>query len=447
VVLLSGHAALRDLGRGAFQEMDQAKLAAPLAKASWVSQGAAEVAADFERALGIAASGRPGPVHLSLPQDVLEGDAPLDVALPPMETAHAALDAGIFIERLRRARRPLILAGPASLKRAFAPRLAELASALGIPAIGMESPRGIADPSLGAFAAILARADCILLLGKRLDFTLRFARPPVVDGDCAFLQVDADAAEIERSRRAVGSRLEATATVDLGAALDALTGGARKHAAMGGGWSDEVRAAIAFRPAAWDAVSSSTAGRLHPVQALRPLQALLDGHPDSIFVSDGGEIGQWAQACLRAPHRVINGVAGAIGAALPFALAARLAQREAPVIAVMGDGTFGFHCAEIDTAVRYGLPFVAVVGNDARWNAEYQIQLREYGSARATATSLLPTRYDQVAAAFGGHGELVTEARELLPAARRALQSGLPACLNVMIEGLPAPDIRAGATS
>jgi acetolactate synthase-1/2/3 large subunit len=161
-----------------------------------------------------------------------------------------------------------------------------------------------------------------------------------------------------------------------------------------------------------------------------------------VLVSDGGEIGQWAQACLAAPHRVINGVAGSIGAALPFALAARLAQPIAPVIAVMGDGTFGFHAAEIDTAVRYRLPFVAVVGNDARWNAEYQIQLREYGPERLVGCELLPTRYDQVAAAFGGFGERVTEAQQVLPAAHRAIDSRLPACLNVMIEGLAAPDIR-----
>jgi acetolactate synthase-1/2/3 large subunit len=105
----------------------------------------------------------------------------------------------------------------------------------------------------------------------------------------------------------------------------------------------------------------------------------------------------------------------------------------------MGDGTFGFHPAEIDTAVRYRLPFVAIVGNDARWNAEYQIQLRAYGSERLVGCELLPTRYDQVAAAFGGYGELVTEATGLLPAVRRAIASNLPAVVNVMIEGLPAP--------
>jgi acetolactate synthase-1/2/3 large subunit len=139
---------------------------------------------------------------------------------------------------------------------------------------------------------------------------------------------------------------------------------------------------------------------------------------------------------------VINGVAGSIGAALPFALAARAARPGAPVVAVMGDGTFGFHPAELDTAVRYGLDFIVVIGNDARWNAEYQIQLRAYGEGRTVATELLPTRYDEVARGFGGHGEHVTDPAQVLPAARRALAAKKPAVVNIMIEGLAAPSIR-----
>jgi acetolactate synthase-1/2/3 large subunit len=178
------------------------------------------------------------------------------------------------------------------------------------------------------------------------------------------------------------------------------------------------------------------------VQALHALQPFLDANPDSVFVCDGGEFGQWAQACLDAPSRVLNGVAGSIGASIPFALAARMARPRAPVIAALGDGTFGFHCAEIDTAVRYGLPFVAVVGNDARWNAEYQIQLRDYGPERLVGCELLPARYDLVAQAFGAHGELVTDAGAVQAAARRAVESARPAVLNVMVEGLAAPNVR-----
>jgi acetolactate synthase-1/2/3 large subunit len=168
------------------------------------------------------------------------------------------------------------------------------------------------------------------------------------------------------------------------------------------------------------------------------VQKLLEA-PDAVLVSDGGEFGQWAQACLSAPRRVINGPAGSIGSALPFAAAAKLAYPQARVVAMLGDGTFGFHMSEIDTAVRYGLDYLAVVGNDAAWNAEYQIQLRAYGAARAHGCELLPTRYGAVAAALGAHGEDVLSFDELRSALDRAAVSGVPACINVIIERVAAP--------
>jgi acetolactate synthase-1/2/3 large subunit len=161
--------------------------------------------------------------------------------------------------------------------------------------------------------------------------------------------------------------------------------------------------------------------------------------PDAVFVSDGGEFGQWAQACLSAPHRVINGPAGSIGSALPFAAAAKLAFPKAPVVAMLGDGTFGFHMAEVDTAVRYGLDYLAVIGNDACWNAEYQIQLAAFGKERAKGLDLLPTRYGAVAAAMGAHGEDVSRHEDLDAALKRAMKSGKPAFVNVAIERTAAP--------
>ncbi len=444
VVLLSGHAPRSQLGRGAFQEMRQADVAAPLTKASWASAGPESLAADIARAIRIARSGRPGPVHLSLPNDALDAPAPFEIArdsFAPDEAPLAGDVARQIAERLHRAQRPLVLCGPTLMTRRGREASAALEEALGVPVVGMESPRGVNDPALGAFAEVLARADCILLLGKRVDFTLKFAQAPAIDATCEFVQIDPDRAEHERAAHALGPRLLASAEAGMFAAVDALTKAASR-ASKANPWRGEVRAAIAFRPAAWDQAKASSPGRLHPVQACRPLQAILDAHRDAVFVSDGGEFGQWAQACLNAPHRVINGMAGAIGAAFPFAVAARVALPDAPVIAALGDGTFGFHGAEIDTGVRYGLPFVAVVGNDARWNAEYQIQLRDYGRDRAIACELLPTRYDQVCAAFGGHGEHVTDPAQLLPAVQRAMQARRPAVVNTMIEGLAAPNVR-----
>jgi acetolactate synthase-1/2/3 large subunit len=451
VLLLSGHAPHNQLGMGAFQEMRQADVAEPLTKWSATAGSADSMAQDVGKAIRIARSGRPGPVSLGLPTDALEAACSAQSDPPQsFDAIPQALDpdtAASLIRRLQGAKRPLILTGPAAMAGPALTRARELESACGIPVIGMESPRGVGDPSLGAFAQMLAQADCILLLGKRVDFTLKFGKAPALAADCTFLQVDADAVEFERTRRAVGPRLAEWALADAASALDALL---RADAAASGwhdAWTRDVRDAVAYRPPAWQTASSAVPGRMHPVQALAPLQKLLDSHPDSVFIADGGEIGQWAQACLHAPNRVINGVAGSIGAALPFALAARLARPDAPVVTVMGDGTFGFHTAEIDTAVRYKLPFIAVVGNDARWNAEYQIQLRDYGKDRLIGCELLPARYDAVTAAFGGFGRQVTDPAQVAAAIDDAQRSGLPACLNIMIEGLAAPNVSRPANA
>ena len=445
VVLLSGHAPIQQLGMGAFQEMAQAEMAAPVTKAAWACASADAVAGDLARAVRLARSGRPGPVHLSLPTDALEGSAAaaedrLDFS--PVAEPLVSEAAQRMLAFLQSCQRPLILAGPACMTRPGRALAAALQAASGIPVVGMESPRGIADPSLGAFAEMLAQADGVLLLGKRLDFTLKFGQTPAWHAEARLLQIDADAAEVARTQRAVGARLLHHAQADAISAIAALTAAATKPSTAHAAWLAKVQAALAYRPAAWADARAKGPGQLHPVQALAPLQALLDTHPDAVLVSDGGEIGQWAQACLHAPHRLINGVAGSIGSGLPYALAAGCALPDAPVVAVMGDGTYGFHIAEIDTAVRYGLPAVIVIGNDARWNAEYQIQLKDYGPDRLIGCELRPTRYDLVTAAFGGHGECVTDPAQLLPAALRAQASRLPACVNVMIEGVPAPLIK-----
>ena len=388
MVLISGHAPLDELGKGAFQEMRQADIAAPLCKASWTAQSAQTLGADVAKALRIARSGIPGPVHLSVPNDVL--DAAVDAEIPRDFSLEKPKR---FVVDFSAAKRPLIIAGPAAMR---------MKNRYPVPIVGMESPRGVNDPSLGKLADILKLADAVLLLGKLPDFTLKFGQ--AFSADCRVVQAER---EVE-----VTGRGEA-------------------------GWDESVKAALAWRPAEWPTVKSKPEGPLHPVELCREVQKLLAG--DSVLVSDGGEFGQWAQACLSAPHRIINGPAGSIGSALPFAAAAKLARPESTVVAMLGDGTLGFHLSEFDTAARYGLSYMTVVGNDACWNAEYQIQLRAYGKERAHGLDLLPTRYGAVSAALGAHGEDVSRSAELAPALQRAKNSGKVSCVNVAIERLAAP--------
>lgn len=206
--------------------------------------------------------------------------------------------------------------------------------------------------------------------------------------------------------------------------------------------------AVAWRPEGWSAITSRD-GAVHALDIGRALRAVVDRTPNAVYISDGGEASQWSQACLveSAARRTTNGPGGAIGGDVAFALAAKLAFPDAPVLLTIGDGSFGYHAMEFETAARLRAPFVAIVANDGARNAEYQIQLRNYGAARAKGCQMMQPRYDQLAIALGGHGELGTQAQDLQAAIQRALDSGKPACVNVLCDRIGAPSLsaRAGA--
>ena len=302
---------------------------------------------------------------------------------------------------------------------------AALQAASGVPVVGMESPRGVADPSLGAFAEVLAQADCVLLLGKRLDFTLKFGSAPSLAAAAQVHQVDADGAEIERSRRALGDRLGMATRADTPSALRALTAAARAAgAARSGGvaptssWLADVLGAVAYRPPAWNGARSDMPGRLHPVQMLRPLQALLDSHAESVLVCDGGEIGQWASACLQraASRHQRRRRLDRLGPAV----CARRALRTTRCAGGRGHGRR--HGRLSHRRVRHGAFAMPAVRRRRRQRRALERRIPDPAarlrSRRLLGCELLPTRYDLVAQAFGAHGEQVSDAAAMTAAAR-----------------------------
>jgi acetolactate synthase I/II/III large subunit len=450
LVLLSGHTETTQLGRGGFQELRQAEMAAPVSKASWTATSTATLGADVAKAIRTARSGRPGPVHLSLPSDLLDATvAQGDVQWPepgaftasPVELNDPAADAIFGI--VATAQRPFLLAGPQLANRAGRDLLARIETATHIPTAIMESPRGFNDATLGAFADAIRRADLIILLGKAFDFTLKFGEAPTIDAACRWIVIDPEAALVDRAIGEMGKRVAFACVADTHPAGEALIRGAAGKTPSSAAWFAEVRALLTDRPTAWATLASSTPGKLHPVEVFRALKPHVAKHADTMLICDGGEFAQWGQSVLPVvPRRLINGVCGSIGSSLPMAGAACVLEKDAPVFVVLGDGTFGFHMSEFETAVRCNLPFIAVVGTDARWNAEYNLQVRDYGPNRTIGCELLPTRYDLVVTALGGHGELVQSADELPGAIERSLASGKPSCINVMIESIPAPLVR-----
>src|SRR5262249_2763900 len=273
-------------------------LAAPVAKASWTARSAAALAQDVDRAINTARSGRPGPVHLSLPSDLLDETVGADlIAWPePKQVLGVALHAGIadsVLAAVQTAARPVILAAPYLSSRRGRALLTELEQATGVPAVVLESPRGVADATIGAFADIMRRADLVVLLGKALDFTVRWLEPPVADKSARVIMLDPDGAIVARAVREKGEQLLIGAAADSMAAAQRLIERARLREPRPPGWLAEATAAIGGRPRNWERLASTTPGKLHPIEVFRVLRPVTDRDPETILICDGGEFAQW----------------------------------------------------------------------------------------------------------------------------------------------------------
>ncbi|MBF2761715.1 MAG: thiamine pyrophosphate-binding protein [Ectothiorhodospiraceae bacterium AqS1] len=462
VMLLGGDAPIGAEGKGAFQELAQREIARSGVKASMRPERVREIGEMAAQLIAKALSPRPGPVHLALPFDLLkapvdERDRSLDPgALAPSQLPMASSLAARLAQLVAQAERPLFVTGPWLSRSRNAALVEALERATSAPVIAMESPRGLRDPSLGAFPECLAQADLVVLLGKMPDFSLNFAQSPTLAKDARLAVIDPDPSMIERARRAVKERLVFSARAGALEAAQAIVQAASIAPVDGDAWHERVARTIAARceiaesdsppplpPAAERSRQEEAPFErrgLHPRAVCAAVQRLLDAADDPILVCDGGEYGQWAQALCHAPTRIVNGPFGAIGGGICQALAAALERPRATIVAMMGDGSAGFHFMEFDTAARYGARFIAVIGNDFRWNAEHRIQLREYGADRLIGCELsAATRYDRLAAALGGYGERVRSIDALDAALESALASGRCACIDVEIESVAAP--------
>ncbi|SDY87988.1 acetolactate synthase-1/2/3 large subunit [Citreimonas salinaria] len=435
VLLISGDAPNGLDGRGAFQELDQTSISTTLVKAAFRPVTLENLARDTLQAISIATTGRPGPVHLAIPFDVVQqrGDMALPEGSPPSSFEPRAQDVAAILKGLATAARPLILTGPALNSTRAGGLLDALAEAFTVPVLDLESPRGLKDPSIGTVSRLLPEADLVLCLGKTVDFTLAFGAAPDWSSDCSWVVVDAEEHARELAARNLGTRLAQSVAASPRSLIRALLEAPAPEPRRAD-WRVRIVAAAAKRPHEVPAGKEITSATL-----CTAVQRQVEATETSVVICDGGEFGQWAQALVRGDARVINGPSGAIGGALCYALAAKQARPEASVVALMGDGTVGFHFAEFETAARTGVAFVVVIGNDERWNAEHLIQIREYGPDRTVGCTLSGARYDLAAEALGCHGAYVTDPDELDDALAQAFQSGRPACVNVAIKGLPAP--------
>ena len=250
MVLLSGHTETDQLGRGGFQELKQVEMAAPVCKASWMATDTRTVGMELAKAIRIATSGRPGPVHLSLPSDILDPSVPEDSIPWPTEADFAATPVGLsnaaadtILSLIAGAKRPLIIGAPVLANRPGRDLLARIEAALGVPTVISEGPRSFNDATLGRYAEVAKDADLVVLLGKALDFTLKFGEAPFFDTACQFISIDPEGALIDRATKAKGAALIFGCVADTYPAGEALI--ARAKTQGDAAWLASSRAAFA----------------------------------------------------------------------------------------------------------------------------------------------------------------------------------------------------------
>jgi acetolactate synthase-1/2/3 large subunit len=455
VISIAGCADAHDLGRGGQQEIDQVAMAGPMCKGSFMVHDVKRIPEFIARAMRLAFSGRRGPVHLTIPIDVQERSVEEDdIAFTAPDAYRPKSAAPGDLERvrqaiaiLRRATRPLIIAGGAAGYTLSGEAMRRFVETTRLPIVTEEQSRGlISDDHPYAFgyferglnraAAKVRDADVVVLLGRKQDFIIGFCRPPHVAADAKVIQIDPSPLEIGRNRGvAVGM------TGDVSSVLAQMTAEAANYRWQDLPWLDELRAARAAQ-AEWAEKLAAPRIPMHALFVHKTLQSIL--RRDDCLVFDGGDFCHFGRSYLPAlePKHWFNvSSLGMLGSSVPTALAAKIAYPDSRVFMLTGDGAFGFNGMEFDTAVRHKLNIVALLGNDSAWGIDRQIQLGLYG--RAVATDLLQTRYDQMVQGLGGYGEFVERPEDLRPAIERALASAKPALLNVAVERAISPRAEA----
>ncbi len=434
---------------GATQGCDHLGLFKPITKWNAVVSHWKRIPAMVQEAFREATTGRPGPVHLDLPVDVLfeEGDEEQADILPPSRyrpTAPPTADPELIAEAaelLARARQPVIHAGGGALRSGATEAILKLADFLGCPVSSSISARGVIPEdhplclvplSIGAIAA-RSQADLVLVVGCRLGAFDFWGRPPVwgMPDSQKVIQIDTAPESVAENRQVDLAILgDARAVVQsIQGALEKVAEPRPEHPSLA-----QYRAAQDAWLQNFENAAKSDAAPAHPLRVVKEARAFFPR--DSLFVTDGGNTSIWAHYLTRLYEPLTclwAGDSGMGGGGLPKAIAAKLVHPERPVYAICGDGFFMMNVQELETATRLGTNVVIIVNNDRAFG---MIKAAQEGSfvKRYIGVDFADIRYDKMAEAAGWYGERVEDPQQIAPALKRATDSGKPALLDVIVD-------------
>jgi acetolactate synthase-1/2/3 large subunit len=442
ILVFGGQGPFNNLRRGSLQEMDHIGVMRPITKYADACYETYRIPEYIELAIRHAISGIPGPAFLEIPMDIFMGLVPDDKIIVPRirtrapRTSPDREEVRNALELLSRAQRPMLMAGTSVKWSEAEDSLNSFINEIHLPTFCNGMGRGSVAPDSPQFLNrsrrdALAKTDCIVLAGTLLDFRMRFGAS--IPQDAKVIQLDMDNILMGQNRQT-----DVPLVGNLACSFDLLLEEMKNQGLQldFSAFRDELRELETEAEAKVQAALDSDESPVDPQRMCREVRDWLDTFDAPIVIGDGGDIVATAAKIIPVKGRgawMDPGPLGTLGVGMPFALAAQLAHPDKRVVIVYGDGSFGLNGFEFDTAVRFDLPIIGVIGNDGAWGQMMRPQGAMMGWDRLDGSLLNRTRYDKVVEALGGHGELVESPEELRPALDRAVASGKPALVNVMI--------------
>lgn len=438
VVAIGGASPISQFGRQVFQEIDQMAIMRGVVKYADRIHNLKRIPQQVNFAFQKAMSGKPGPVYLDFPGDILyqkidEDQVDWSFAGRPLLDARPLGNpdqVAKLVDALAKAKQPILVSGSGVIWSQAWPEMHALVDKIGIPFYTTPQGRGVVPDDhpcsyMTMRSSAFRDADLIVVLGTRMNYIIGHAAPPRFGANATIARVDIDPDEIATAARFVDIPVVGDCKMVLQQVLDGI--GTRITQDSYKAWRQKLAEGETAKRASAGANKYAEDGDIHPVRLLEEVKNF--AKRDAILCVDGQEtlnFGRQTMPTFAPGHRLNSGPFGTMGVGLPFGVGAKVACPDKQVIVVHGDGSFGLNAMELDTAIRHKIPILVVISLNGGWTADPK---RE-----KPGRDLGYTRFDKMCEALGGYGEYVTRPEDIRPALERAqakVDEGMVAVVNV----------------
>ncbi len=450
VLHIGGQGALSQHKMGSLQDLPHVDLMAPITKFSAGVRSTERIADMVSMACRESHNGAPGPSYLEIPRDILDAEIDLKDARIPRPNAYRAsisalgdpADIDRLADLLAKAKSPCVLFGTQVWTSGSTDAAIEFIRAFNLPAYFNGSARGTLPPGDANHfhrtrRSAFNNADLILIVGTPFDFRMGYGRR--LRSEATVVQIDMDYRTVGKNRD-ISLGLVGNPGTILSAVVEAAGGNTAANTTGRENWLSNLRAEEHERTQKLMPLFMSDRNPIHPYRVAWEINNFLT--EDTIYIGDGGDVVTISAQAVqpRTPgHWMDPGPLGTLGVGTSFSMASKLAHPNKEVLCYYGDGSFGMTAFDMETANRFGAPYIAVIGNNSAMNQIRYGQIAKYGAERGDVGNLLgDVPFSRFAEMLGGYGEEVNDPSQIEPALLRAREqvhkSGLSAVINIWVD-------------